>query len=141
MCESIDGLHPISVFERAADAIGTDFLANPFWDQYILFEEDRKRPENVLKILERVIRIPLSEFVRFFEKYFVLAPTPPIRYGFVSVTRPISELISPQQEADFRAEINIQGSHEKNSQEVETEVPPTHPANKKSTSCDSRFII
>lgn len=57
------------MFEQAADAIGTDFLSHTFWDQYILFEEDRKRPDNVLKILERIIHIPMSHFVRFFEKY------------------------------------------------------------------------
>jgi pre-mRNA-processing factor 39 len=60
------------VFERAATAIGSDFNAHTFWDQYIQFEEDRKRPEHVLKILERVIHLPLAHFVRFFEKYFSL---------------------------------------------------------------------
>jgi pre-mRNA-processing factor 39 len=61
-----------SAFEKAAEAIGSDFNAHSFWDQYIQFEEDRKRPENVLKILARVIHLPLAHFVRFFEKFGTL---------------------------------------------------------------------
>lgn len=38
------------------------------------------------------------------------------------MTRPISELITPQQEEEFRAEIANQGQREKSNEEIETEM-------------------
>jgi pre-mRNA-processing factor 39 len=115
-------MSPFSAFELAASAIGSDFNAHTFWDQYIQFEEDRKRPDNILKILARVITLPLAHFVRFFEKYFSRLYLLHTRFGIVSVTRPTSELITPQQEEEFLAEIASQGPKEKSKDEIETEL-------------------
>ncbi|KAI9030612.1 pre-mRNA-processing factor 39 [Hyaloraphidium curvatum] len=73
------------LFERAAAAAGLDFLAHPLWDAYLAFEEGHKRPELAFALLERIIRIPLHQYARFFEKY-----------SQMSVTRPVEELVSPE---------------------------------------------
>ncbi|KAJ3220142.1 hypothetical protein HK099_004448 [Clydaea vesicula] len=75
-----------SVFQEASLACGKDFLSHTFWDKYIQFEESRKEFGNLLKLLEVLIRIPLHQYVRYFEKY-----------SAVSVTRPLSELL-PEEE-------------------------------------------
>ncbi|KAJ3384768.1 hypothetical protein HDU84_002653 [Entophlyctis sp. JEL0112] len=72
-----------ALFERAAQGVGHDFLAHTFWDKYIDFEENRQKSgAHLLAILERIIRIPLHQYARYFEKY-----------SQVSVTRPVNELL------------------------------------------------
>jgi pre-mRNA-processing factor 39 len=56
------------VFERAAAAVGYDFLSHAFWDKYVEFEESKQYYDRVLALLERIIRIPLHQFARYFEK-------------------------------------------------------------------------
>lgn len=92
-----------SVFEQAANAIGHDFHSHPFWDMYIQFEQDRRKPDNVFSILERIIRIPLANYVQYFERLF-LSITFSYRISFAS--RPIIELAgSHQEEARLKAEV------------------------------------
>ncbi|KAI9332219.1 hypothetical protein BDR26DRAFT_824091 [Obelidium mucronatum] len=69
-----------ATFERGAQGVGHDFLSHTFWDKYIDYEETRQQdPAKVLKILERVIRIPLHQYARYFEKYSTIsASRPPI---------------------------------------------------------------
>ncbi|KAJ3117957.1 hypothetical protein HDU96_004633 [Phlyctochytrium bullatum] len=74
------------VFERGATAVGYDFLSHTFWDKYIEFEESKQQEDRVMAILERVIRIPLHQYARYFEKYSQL-----------SVTRPVAELMAPEE--------------------------------------------
>ncbi len=57
------------VFERAVAACGMDFLSHPLWDKYLEYEESRGHMDQVLNILDRVIRLPLHQYVRYFEKY------------------------------------------------------------------------
>ncbi|KAI9358871.1 hypothetical protein DFJ73DRAFT_656655, partial [Zopfochytrium polystomum] len=82
------------VFERAAAAVGFDFLSHPFWDKYIDFEETKQHPERVIAILERIIRIPLHQYSRYFEKYSQL-----------SVTRPVTELLPLEEIDQLQSEI------------------------------------
>ncbi|ORY49067.1 hypothetical protein BCR33DRAFT_714130 [Rhizoclosmatium globosum] len=64
------------VFERASQGVGYDFLSHTFWDKYIDYEETRnKDPVKALAILDRVIRIPLHQYSRYFEKFAKLLPT------------------------------------------------------------------
>lgn len=60
-----------SLFERGIAAVGYDFLSHPLWDKYIAFEETHGTPVGVIAILERVIRIPLHQYARYFEKYVI----------------------------------------------------------------------
>ncbi|KAI9090990.1 putative mRNA splicing protein [Phlyctochytrium arcticum] len=83
-----------SLFERAADAIGLDFISHTFWDKYIEYEESKQAHGAVISILERIIHIPLHQYARYFEKYSAL-----------SVTRPISELITQEEYKQLDDEI------------------------------------
>ncbi|KAJ3290745.1 hypothetical protein HK104_006551 [Borealophlyctis nickersoniae] len=82
------------LFERAAVSVGYDFLSHDFWDKYITWEESKGNAGHVMALLERIIRIPLHQYTRFFEKY-----------SQVSVTRPIDELVSVEERKKLEDDI------------------------------------
>ncbi|EPS30526.1 hypothetical protein PDE_05478 [Penicillium oxalicum 114-2] len=84
------------LFERGANSVGLDFLAHPFWDKYIEFEERVEAQEKIFAILSRIIHIPMHQYARYFERYRQLAQT-----------RPLAELAPADTMALFRAEIEI----------------------------------
>lgn len=57
------------MFERGASSVGLDFLAHPFWDKYIEFEERLEAFDKILAILARVVYIPMHQYARYFERY------------------------------------------------------------------------
>lgn len=82
------------LFERGASCVGLDFLAHPFWDKYIEFEERLEAYDRIFAILGRVIHIPMHQYARYFERYRQLAQT-----------RPVNELAPPDVVARCRAEV------------------------------------
>ena len=67
------------LFERGADSVGLDFLAHPFWDRYIEFEERAgDQPDRIFEILSRIIHIPLHQYARYFERYQQIAGAQPV---------------------------------------------------------------
>ncbi|VVT46996.1 uncharacterized protein SAPINGB_P001492 [Magnusiomyces paraingens] len=68
--KQIDTVH--SVFERAAAVIGRDFMSHVFWDEYLAFEVSHS-PDNIpkssLKILSRIVRLPLHQYARYYEQF------------------------------------------------------------------------
>ncbi|KAF2149835.1 hypothetical protein K461DRAFT_281052 [Myriangium duriaei CBS 260.36] len=66
------------LFERAADSVGLDFLAHPFWDKYLEFEERLESPDRTYAILARIIHIPLHQYARYFEQYRSMSHSRPI---------------------------------------------------------------
>lgn len=82
------------LFERGAQCVGLDFLAHPFWDKYIEFEERSEAFDNIYKILARIIHIPMHQYARYFEKYRQIAHT-----------RPVTDLASPDVLTRLRAEV------------------------------------
>ncbi|KAG8630385.1 hypothetical protein KVT40_002004 [Elsinoe batatas] len=66
------------LFERGAECVGLDFLAHPFWDKYIDFEERLGQSANVFAILSRVIKIPMHQYARYYEKYRAMSAQMPI---------------------------------------------------------------
>ncbi|THC98122.1 hypothetical protein EYZ11_002410 [Aspergillus tanneri] len=86
----VDGL-----FERGASSVGLDFLAHPFWDKYIEFEERVEAPEKIFAILSRVIHIPMHQYARYFERFRQLAQT-----------RSLAELAPQETLSQFRAELD-----------------------------------
>lgn len=58
--------------------VGLDFLAHPFWDKYIEFEERMDKPDNIFAILTRLILIPMHQYARYFEKYRQAAQVKPL---------------------------------------------------------------
>ncbi|VEU24388.1 DEKNAAC105577 [Brettanomyces naardenensis] len=59
------------LFEEAADKVGMQFLAHPFWDLYLGWEGKNSgiHSNNYLNIYLRVIRIPLHQYARYFEAF------------------------------------------------------------------------
>ncbi|THY75998.1 hypothetical protein D6C87_04047 [Aureobasidium pullulans] len=82
------------LFERGAACVGLDFLAHPFWDKYIEFEERAEAHDKVFDILTRIINIPMHQYARYFEKYRQLA-----------ASRPVTELAPADLLSQFTAEL------------------------------------
>lgn len=83
-----------SLFERGAESVGLDFLAHPFWDKYLIFEERLEAHDRVFKILDRIIHIPMHQYARYFE-----------RYRGMTQTRQLTELAPLDVIAAIRGEI------------------------------------
>ncbi|KAK3695028.1 hypothetical protein B0T22DRAFT_454098 [Podospora appendiculata] len=102
------------LFERAAGYVGLDFLAHPFWDKYLEYEERQEAQDNIFAILNRVIHIPMHQYARYFERLRQLAHN-----------RPLLELVSADELARYRAEVEaeaIQFGIPKNELEVERDI-------------------
>ncbi|RKP07227.1 hypothetical protein THASP1DRAFT_11406, partial [Thamnocephalis sphaerospora] len=57
-----------SLFEQGASAVGLDFMSHPFWDLYVEWETAGARMDCVFELLKRIIRIPLYQYARYFER-------------------------------------------------------------------------
>jgi pre-mRNA-processing factor 39 len=66
------------LFERGAGCVGLDFLAHPFWDKFLEFEERLEAYDKMFAILGRIIHIPMHQYARYFEKYRQFASTQPL---------------------------------------------------------------
>jgi pre-mRNA-processing factor 39 len=93
--DDIDG----RLFERGANCVGLDFLAHPFWDKYIEFEERLEAFDKIFAILGRVIHIPMHQYARYFERYRQLAQG-----------RPLNELAPTEILSQYRSEIEAAAS-------------------------------
>ncbi|KAI1481700.1 pre-mRNA-processing factor 39 [Daldinia eschscholtzii] len=87
------------LFERAATSVGLDFLAHPFWDKYIEYEERQEAHDKIFAILQRVIHIPMHQYARYYERFRQLAHN-----------RPIKELVPSETLARFRAEVEAESA-------------------------------
>lgn len=85
---------PVLLFERGAAAVGLDFLAHPFWDKYLEFEDRLEAHDRIFAILDRVVKIPMHQYARYFERFRQLAHT-----------RPLVELLPAETLVQFRAEV------------------------------------
>ena len=99
------------LFERGANSVGLDFLAHPFWDKYIEFEERVEAQDKIFAILGRIIHIPMHQYARYFERYRQLAQT-----------RPLAELASAELMSQFRAELETASSHVPPGAKAEAEI-------------------
>ncbi|KAG8165380.1 hypothetical protein KVR01_005655 [Diaporthe batatas] len=87
------------LFERAATYVGLDFLAHPFWDKYIEYEERQEAHDKIYAILKRVIHIPMHQYARYYERFRTL-----------SHSRPLEEVVEPEVLARFRAEVDAEAA-------------------------------
>ena len=78
--------------------MGLDFLAHPFWDKYLEFEERMESTDKIFVVLDRVVHIPMHQYARYFERYRQLAQT-----------RPLPELLPADTLAQFRSEVEREG--------------------------------
>lgn len=79
--------------------MGLDFLAHPFWDKYIEYEERQEAQDKIYAILKRVIYIPMHQYARYYEKFRTL-----------SHSRPLTEVIEPEELSRFRAEVEAEAA-------------------------------
>lgn len=49
--------------------MGLDFLAHPFWDKFLEFEERVEATERVFTLLGRIVQIPMHQFARYFDRF------------------------------------------------------------------------
>lgn len=98
------------LFERGSVAVGLDFLAHPFWDKYVEFEERVDAHDNIFSILKRIIHIPMHQYARYFERFRNLAHT-----------RPLSELVTEEQLTQFRGEVETDNAAFGAKSEIELE--------------------
>jgi pre-mRNA-processing factor 39 len=87
------------LFERGASSVGLDFLAHPFWDKYLEFEDRLEAQDKIFSILARVVKIPMHQYARYFERYRQMAHS-----------RPLQELIPAETLAQFRADIETENA-------------------------------
>ncbi|QPG99421.1 hypothetical protein C2857_001742 [Epichloe festucae Fl1] len=103
------------LFERGASLVGLDFLAHPFWDKYIEYEERQEAQDRIYAIHARVIRIPLHQYARYYE-----------RFRSLSHTQPLSEVVPADTLSRFQAEVDAEaaayGSGARPELEVERDV-------------------
>jgi pre-mRNA-processing factor 39 len=102
------------LFERAAEHVGLDFLAHPFWDKYLEYEERQEAQDRIFAILSRVIHIPMHQYARYFE-----------RLRQLSHNRPVEELVSAEELAQYRSEVeaeSLQFGIQKTELELEREI-------------------
>ena len=106
---SLSVLTPHSrLFDRGSDSVGFDFLAHPFWDKYLDFEERVESQDRIFLLLTRIIRIPMHQYARYFE-----------RYRAMSSARPIAELAPESIAMAYRQEIVQSSEKEKSEKEVD----------------------
>ncbi|KAL7914818.1 hypothetical protein GGI35DRAFT_474532 [Trichoderma velutinum] len=82
------------LFERGAIFVGLDFLAHPFWDKYIEYEERQEAQDRIFAIHARIIRIPLHQYARYYE-----------RFRNLSHTQPLAEVVPADTLSKFQAEV------------------------------------
>lgn len=99
------------MFERGASSVGLDFLAHPFWDKYIEYEERVEAQDRIFAILGRIIHIPMHQYARYFERYRQLAQA-----------RPLVELAPAETMSKFRAEIEAASSQVPPGAKAEAEI-------------------
>jgi len=76
-----------------------DFLAHPFWDKYIEYEERQEAHDKIFEILKRVIEIPMHQYARYFE-----------RFRQLSHARPMTELVTADIVSRFRSETEAEAA-------------------------------
>lgn len=84
-----------SLFERAAEFVGNDFQAHPFWNKYIEFEERNNDTPHLLTVLERLQHLPLWAFARYYERY----------RGLLASHYPLAEVTTPEMLEKAKAEV------------------------------------
>lgn len=99
------------MFERGAACVGLDYLAHPFWDKYIEYEERMEAQDKIFAILGRIIQIPMHQYARYFERYRQLAQT-----------RPLAELAPAETMTRLRAEVEAASSQVPPGAKAEAEI-------------------
>jgi pre-mRNA-processing factor 39 len=87
------------LFERGSSFVGLDFLAHPFWDKYLEYEERQEAHDRIYAIHARIIRIPMHQYARYYE-----------RFRSLSHNQPLNDIVPADTLARFRAEVEAEAS-------------------------------
>ncbi|KAG0207012.1 PRP39 pre-mRNA processing factor 39 [Mortierella sp. GBA30] len=100
------------LFERGASAVGMDFMPHVFWDKFIAFYEEKEEYSKLATLMERIIKIPMHQYARYYQQYAQLVST-----------RPLSELFSEEKYSEYKEQLTsgktIEGQDEGESKEEE----------------------
>ncbi|KAF8928469.1 hypothetical protein BGZ58_009627 [Dissophora ornata] len=84
------------LFERGANAVGLDFMPHVFWDKYLAFHEEKEEYPKMVKLLERIVTIPMHQYARFYQQYAQLL-----------ASRPLTELLSEEQYNKYKEQLTV----------------------------------
>ena len=98
------------LFERAAEAVGLDFLGQAFWDKYIEFEDRVEAHDKTFGILKRLIHIPQHQYSRYFERFRRLAADQPLETltDADTLAKTRAEVIASYTDGRQRSELEIE---------------------------------
>lgn len=99
------------LFERGSSFVGLDFLAHPFWDKYIEYEERQDAQDRVFAIHARIIRIPMHQYARYYERF----------RGLIH-SQPLAAAVDSDTLARFRSEVEAEGGVSRPELEIERDV-------------------
>ncbi|KAG0341613.1 hypothetical protein BG000_008558 [Podila horticola] len=98
------------LFERGAKSVGLDFMPHVFWDKYIEFFESKEEHAKLVQLMNRIIKIPMHQYARFFEKYAHLVST-----------RPIEDVVTDEKYNEYKEKLTA-GGEEKPKEHLDAEI-------------------
>ncbi|KAG9321205.1 hypothetical protein KVV02_002117 [Mortierella alpina] len=99
-----------SLFERGASAVGMDFMPHVFWDKFIAFYEEKEEYSKLAALMERIIKIPMHQYARYYQQYAQLVST-----------RPLSEWVSEEKYNEYKAQLTASKSAAEQDQNATSE--------------------
>ncbi|KAF9187342.1 hypothetical protein BGZ50_001984 [Haplosporangium sp. Z 11] len=84
------------LFQRGANSVGMDFMPHVFWDKFIAFYEEKEEYAKLAKLMERIIKIPMHQYARYYQQYTQLLST-----------RPLTDLISDEQYKEYVTRLSV----------------------------------
>lgn len=91
--------------------MGLDFLAHPFWDKYIEYEERQDAQDRVFAIHARIIRIPMHQYARYYERF----------RGLIH-SQPLAAAIDQDTLSRFQSEVAAEGGSARPELEIERDI-------------------
>lgn len=91
------------LFETAVEQVGLHFLSHSVWDLYIQFEEREQDEYRLFRLYERIVKIPLHQYARYFSKLMALCEKVPLEIQ-----------VPPAYLEQFRAEYEVEKSEQEN---------------------------
>ncbi|KAF9935844.1 hypothetical protein BGZ67_002942 [Mortierella alpina] len=98
------------LFERGASAVGMDFMPHVFWDKFIAFYEEKEEYSKLAALMERIIKIPMHQYARYYQQYAQLVST-----------RPLSEWVSEEKYNEYKAQLTASKSAAEQDQNATSE--------------------
>ncbi|KAF8985003.1 hypothetical protein BGZ46_006293 [Entomortierella lignicola] len=102
------------LLQRGADAVGLDFMPHVFWDKFIAFYEEKEEYTKLLALMERIIKIPMHQYARYYQQYAQYV-----------ASRPVRELVSDDLYNKYKTQLTEnteQDSNEKSEDQLESEM-------------------